>query len=151
MGNIQFSTGGFSAEYGDRMSSVLDITYRQPEAFEGTLSGSLMGAEASVGHNTGRFSQLHGFRFKRNASLLSSMDSKGEYDPTYIDYQTNLRFKINDKWNVAFLGNISSNDYKFKPTTRSTSFGISENVKEFTVYFDGEDHDKFETYFGALE
>lgn len=151
VGNIQFSTGGFSAEYGDRMSSVLDITYRQPEAFEGTLSGSLMGAEASVGHNTGRFSQLHGFRFKRNASLLSSMDSKGEYDPTYIDYQTNLRFKINDKWNVAFLGNISSNDYKFKPTTRSTSFGISENVKEFTVYFDGEEHDKFETYFGALE
>ena len=138
VGNIQFSTGGFSAEYGDRMSSVLDITYRQPEAFEGTLSGSLMGAEASVGHNTGRFSQLHGFRFKRNASLLSSMDSKGEYDPTYIDYQTNLRFKINGKWNVAFLGNISSNDYKFKPTTRSTSFGISENVKEFTVYFDGE-------------
>ena len=151
VGNIQFSTGGFSAEYGDKMSSVLDITYRQPEAFEGYLSGSLMGAEASVGHSTGRFSQLHGFRFKRNASLLSSMDSKGEYDPTFIDYQTNLRFQINDRWNISFLGNIASNDYKFKPTTRSTSFGISENVKEFTVYFDGEEHDKFETYFGALE
>lgn len=151
VGNIQFSTGGFSTEYGDKMSSVLDITYRQPEAFEGYLSGSLMGAEASVGHNTGKFSQLHGFRFKRNASLLSSMDSKGEYDPTFIDYQTNLRYKFNDRWNIAFLGNISSNNYKFKPTTRSTSFGISENVKEFTVYFDGEEHDKFETYFGALE
>ena len=94
VGNIQFSTGGFSAEYGDKMSSVLDITYRQPEAFEGTVAASLMGAEASVGHNTGRFSQLHGFRFKKNASLLSSMDSKGEYDPTYLDYQTNLRYKI---------------------------------------------------------
>ena len=151
VGNIQFSTGGFSAEYGDKMSSVLDITYRQPEAFEGTVAASLMGAEASVGHNTGRFSQLHGFRFKKNASLLSSMDSKGEYDPTYLDYQTNLRYKINDRWDVSFLGNISSNDYRFKPTTRETSFGTSENVKEFTVYFDGEEHDKFETYFGALE
>ena len=123
VGNIQFSTGGFSAEYGDKMSSVLDITYRQPEAFEGTVAASLMGAEASVGHNTGRFSQLHGFRFKKNASLLSSMDSKGEYDPTYLDYQTNLRYKINDRWDVSFLGNISSNDCRFKPTTRETSFG----------------------------
>lgn len=149
--NIQFSTGGFSAEYGDKMSSVLDITYRQPEAFEGQVAGSLMGFDASVGQGTKRFSQLHGFRFKRNTSLLSSLDSKGEYDPRYLDYQTNLRFKISDRWNVSFLGNISSNDYKFTPTTRSTSFGISENVKEFTVYFDGQEHDKFETYFGALE
>lgn len=151
VGNIQFSTGGFSAEYGDKMSSVLDITYRQPEAFEGQISGSLMGFDVSLGQGTKRFSQLHGFRFKRNTSLLSSLDSKGEYDPRYLDYQTNLRFKINDNWNLSFLGNVSSNDYKFTPTTRSTSFGISENVKEFTVYFDGQEHDKFETYFGALE
>ena len=149
--NIKFSTGGFSAEYGDKMSSVLDITYRQPEAFEGQIMGSLMGADVAVGHNTGRFSQLHGMRFKRNTSLLGSLDSKGEYEPTFFDYQTNLRYKINDRWGVSFLGNIALNDYKFVPTTRNTSFGLMENVKEFTVYFDGQEHDKFETYFGALE
>lgn len=151
VGDIQFSTGGFSAEYGDKMSSVLDITYRQPEAFEGNVTASMMGAEASVGHSTGKFSQLHGIRYKRNTSLLSSLDSKGEYDPSYFDYQTSLKYKFNGHWDISFLGNISLNDYKFKPTTRTTSFGISENVKEFTVYFDGQEHDKFETFFGALE
>lgn len=151
VGNIQFSTGGFSAEYGDKMSSVLDITYRQPEAFEGEVMASLMGAEAAIGHNTGKFSQLHGIRYKRNASLLSSLESKGEYDPNYFDYQTNLRYQISPKWDIAFLGNIARNNYHFKPTTRSTSFGTAENVKEFTVYFDGQENDKFETYFGALE
>lgn len=149
--NIQFSTGGFSAEYGDKMSSVLDITYRQPEAFEGDVMIGLMGAEAAIGHNTGKFSQLHGIRYKRNTSLLSSLDSKGEYDPSYFDYQTSLRYEINKRWNVSFLGNISMNNYNFKPTTRSTSFGTMENVKEFTVYFDGQENDKFETYFGAIE
>lgn len=151
VGNIRFSTGGFSSEYGDKMSSVLDITYRQPEAFEGKVSGSMMGGDATIGHNTGRFSQLHGIRFKKNNSLLSTLESKGEYDPSYFDYQTNLRYEINDHWNISLLGNISMNNYKFKPTTRNTSFGVSENIKEFTVYFDGQEHDKFETYFGAAE
>ena len=87
---ISFSTGGFSAEYGDKMSSVLDITYREPQAFEGGLSLSLMGGSLSLGQSTSKFSQLHGIRYKRNASLLSSMETKGEYDPNYFDYQTHL-------------------------------------------------------------
>ena len=151
VGSIEFSTGGFSAEYGDKMSSVLDITYRQPESFEGNVAASLMGAEAAIGQSTGNFSQLHGIRYKRNTTLLSSLETKGEYDPSFFDYQTNLRLKLNDQWNISFLGNIAMNNYKFTPKTRSTSFGTSQNVKEFTVYFDGKERDRFETYFGALE
>ena len=79
------------------------------------------------------------------------METKGEYDPSFFDYQTNLRLKLNDQWNISFLGNIAMNNYKFTPKTRSTSFGTSQNVKEFTVYFDGKERDRFETYFGALE
>ena len=151
VGSIEFSTGGFSAEYGDKMSSVLDITYRQPDSFEGNVAASLMGAEAAIGQSTGKFSQLHGIRYKRNTTLLSSLETKGEYDPSFFDYQTNLRLKLNDQWNISFLGNIAMNNYKFTPKTRSTSFGTSQNVKEFTVYFDGKERDRFETYFGALE
>lgn len=147
---ISFSTGGFSAEYGDKMSSVLDITYREPQAFEGAISLSLMGGSFAFGHSTSKFSQLHGIRYKRNASLLSSMETKGEYDPNFFDYQTNLTYKLNDKFKVSFLGNIAINNYKFKPVNRTTNFGTSENAKQFKVYFDGQEKDKFETYFGAL-
>lgn len=94
-------------EYGDKMSSVLDITYKKPEAFEGAVSGSFLGASASVGHSTKRFSQLHGFRFKTNSTLLSTLDTEGEYKPLFFDYQTYLTYKINSRWDVAFLGNIS--------------------------------------------
>lgn len=147
---ISFSTGGFSAEYGDKMSSVLDITYREPQAFEGGLSLSLMGGSLSLGQSTSKFSQLHGIRYKRNASLLSSMETKGEYDPNYFDYQTHLTYKLNKKFKVSFLGNIAINNYKFKPVNRTTNFGTSDNAKQFKVYFDGQEKDKFETYFGAL-
>ena len=151
VGSVDFSTGGFSAEYGDKMSSVLDITYRQPEAFEGNIGVSMMGADVAIGQNSGKFSQLHGIRYKRNTSILSSLETKGEYEPKYFDYQTNIRYQIGNKWEASFLGNISMNNYKFTPTTRNTSFGTMQNVKEFTVYFDGKEYDKFETYVGALE
>ncbi|MDD2960789.1 MAG: TonB-dependent receptor [Muribaculaceae bacterium] len=150
VGNVSFSTGGFSAEYSDKMSSVLDITYREPEKIEGALALSLLGASGAFGQNNGKFSQLHGIRYKRNASLLGSLESKGEYDPQFLDYQTFLGYKFNDKLKATFLGNIALNNYRFTPTNRSTSFGTSENVKQFTVYFDGQEKDKFETYFGAL-
>jgi len=146
---VEFSTGGFSAEYDDRMSSVLDITYREPEAFEGAFSASLQGGSLMLGHSTRHYSQMHGVRYKRNSSLLGSLESKGEYDPQYFDYQTSLVFKPGDRWRIALLGNVSINDYRFTPTNRETSFGTSDNVKSFTVYFDGHEQDKFQTYFGA--
>lgn len=147
--NVNFSTGGFPAEYGDKMSSVLDITYRQPESFEGQVAASLMGASLAIGQGSNRFSQLHGIRYKRNNSLLSSLETRGEYNPNYFDYQTNLNFRINQKWKVSALGNISINNYEFTPVTRQTNFGTSTDAKQFTVYFDGREKDRFETYFGA--
>lgn len=149
VGNVGFSTGGFTPEYGDRMSSVLDIAYREPEKIEGALALSLMGGSVEFGQNNGKFSQIHGIRYKRNSSLLGSLETKGEYDPQFFDYQTNLNYKINNRLKVSFLGNIALNNYKFTPTNRTTSFGTSTNAKQFTVYFDGQEKDKFETYFGA--
>ena len=149
VGAIGFSTGGFSAKYGDKMSSVLDITYRQPEAFEGSVGLSLMGASAAVGTSSKHFSQLHGVRYKQNSSLLGSLDEKGDYDPRFFDYQTAMAYTFNPKWKVSFLGNIAVNNYKFIPHNRTTKFGTSTDAKEFTVYFDGQEKDRFETYFGA--
>lgn len=150
VGGIKFSTGGFPARYADKMSSALDITYREPEAFEAGISGSLMGVTAYLGTNSGKFSQLHGLRYKKNNSLLSSLETRGEYDPQYFDYQTNLIWKPSKRFSVNFLGNISLNYYNFKPADRETSFGTSTDTKQFKVYFDGEERDKFETYLGAL-
>ena len=147
---VNFSTGGFSAEYGDKMSSALDITYKEPQSLEGALSLSLMGGSVSFGQNIKNFSHIHGFRYKKNSSLLSSMETKGEYDPNYFDYQTNLTYRFNKKFKVSFLGNIAINNYKFKPVNRTTNFGTSTDAKQFKVYFDGQEKDKFETYFGAL-
>lgn len=150
VGAIGFSTGGFGVEYGDKMSSALDITYKEPEAFEASLSASLMGASASLGTSSRRFSQLHGVRYKRAASLLSSMETKGEYDPNFFDYQTNLTYKFSKKLKASFLGNIAINNYKFTPVNRTTNFGTLTDAKQFKVFFDGGEKDRFETYFGAL-
>lgn len=150
VGSVNFSTGGFPARYDDRMSSVLDITYRQPESFEGAGSLSLMGGSLTLGSASRRFTQLHGVRYKSNSSLLSSMDDKGEYDPRFFDYQTSMTLKLSNKFNIAFLGNVAINDYRFIPESRTTNFGTSTDAKQFKVYFDGQEKDKFETWFGAL-
>ncbi len=150
VGNIKFSSGGYPARYADKMSSVLDIVYRDPESFELRVTGSLMGASLALGTNSGKFSMLHGVRFKKNNSLLSSLETRGEYDPSYFDYQTNLTWKSSDKFQINFLGNIALNNYNFKPTDRETTFGTSENAKSFKVYFDGQEKDKFQTFIGAL-
>ena len=148
---VTFSTGGFNAEYSDKMSSVLDITYKEPQSFEGSLSASLQGGSLTLGHSTGKFSQMHGVRYKRNSSMLGSLESKGEYDPQFFDYQTHITLSPSKKFKVSLLGNVSINDYRFTPANRETSFGTSTNAKSFLVYFDGQEKDKFHTYFGALQ
>lgn len=150
VGNLLFSSGGFPARYDDKMSSVLDIIYRSPESFEGEIEVSAMGASLLLGQNFGKFSQLHGARYRKNNSLLSTLDTKGEYDPEFFDYQTYISFRPSDKFTIDFLGNISLNDFRFRPASRETSFGTMSNVKDFKVYFDGSEKDRFQVFIGNL-
>jgi hypothetical protein len=147
---VNFAAGGFEARYGDKMSSVLDITYKKPKDLEGSASASLMGANAYIGSATGKFTQVTGFRYKTARSLLGTMDTEAEYDPNFIDGQTYLTYQFAPGWEADFLGNLSVNTYKFAPVTRTTSFGTAMNPQNFTVYFDGMEKDKFQTLFGAL-
>lgn len=154
---IGFSTGGYAAKYGDKMSSALDITYKKLEPkgskksiTEGTLSASLLGADAYFGLSTKKLSWLNSVRYKTNRYLLGSTDTKGEYKPNFLDYQTYLSYSPNKRWKVDFIGNISDNHYNFTPKDRETTFGTQENVKSFRVYFDGHEKDRFLTYFGTL-
>lgn len=151
VGGIAFSTGGFEAKYGDKMSSALDITYRQPKKNEAKASVSLLGASAYVGMAKKKFAMSHGLRYKTNKYLVGSMDTKGEYKPDFLDYQTFLTYKPDSLWTVNFIGNISENHYNFEPDNRETSFGTMEDVKNFKVYFDGQEKDLFRTLFGALD
>ena len=148
--NVSFSTGGFEAKYGDKMSSVLDIKYKKPKKFEAKASGSLLGASAYVGFSTKKLSWSNGLRYKTNKYLLGSLETKGEYRPTYLDYQTYLTYEPTKRWAIELMGDIAENHYNFYPENRETSFGTMENVKSFKVYFDGQEKDIFRTYFGSL-
>ena len=147
---IGFSTGGFAAKYGDKMSSALDITYRRPKRFEANASASLLGASAYVGFATPKIAWANGLRYKTNKYLLGSLQENGEYRPNFLDYQTYLSYTPNKRWQIDFIGNISDSHYNFYPKDRSTAFGTMQNVMNFRVYFDGQEKDLFRTYFGSL-
>lgn len=147
---IGFSTGGFEAKYGDKMSSALDITYRRVKGFEASATASLLGASGYVGYGNSRFSMSHGLRYKTNRYLLSSLETTGEYNPNFLDYQTNISYNPNKRWTIDFIGNISENHYNFTPEDRETSFGTLADAKSFKVYFDGHEKDIFRTLFGAI-
>lgn len=152
--SVEFSSGGFAAEVGDKMSSVLDIRYRKPERkFEGSVSGSFLGASASIGSKTGKFSQLHGFRYKSSEFLLNKENADSSvcnYDTDFIDYQTYLSWEISPKWEISLLGNIARNKYNFTPKTRETNFGSVSDTKKFKVFYDGGEVDDYRSYFGNL-
>ena len=147
---IQFSAGGFESKYGDKMSSVLDITYKKVQGFEGSVSGSLLGGSAYAGFGNKRFSWTNAVRYKTTSYLLGTLDTKGEYEPRDFDYQSYFSWMPNKRWTFDVMAVISRNDYKFVPSDRSTRFGTSEEVKEFKVYFDGQEKDAFHTYFGSM-
>ena len=153
---IGFSTGGYGAKYGDKMSSALDITYKNLKAkgkkpvVEGSAAASLLGADAYVGLGTQKLSWLNSVRYKTTSYLLGTMETKGEYKPNYLDYQTYLSYQPNKRWKLDFIGYISDNHYNFEPSDRETTFGTMENVKSFKVFFDGQEKDRFLTYFGTL-
>lgn len=148
--SIGFSTGGFEARYGDKMSSVLDIKYKKPKKFEANVAANLLGASAFVGFSTKKFSWSNGIRYKTNKYLLGSLDTKGEYQPNFLDYQTYLTYEPTKNWSIEVIGDISENHYNFYPEDRETKFGTMENVKSFKVFFDGQEKDVFRTYFGSL-
>lgn len=146
---IGFSTGGFEAKYGDKMSSALDITYKRVKGFEASATASLLGASGYLGVGSSKFSMSHGLRYKTNRYLLGSLETTGEYKPNFLDYQTFISYKPNKKWTLDFIGNISENHYNFEPRDRETSFGTLADVKSFKVYFDGQEKDVFRTLFGT--
>lgn len=152
VGSLNFSAGGFEAKYGDKMSSVLDVKYKRPRKFAATVSGSLLGGAAHVEGSSKdyRFSFLAGVRYRTNQYILGSLDTDGAYRPRFIDAQGLLNFDINDKWSVSFLGNYAQNRYQFIPENRETDFGTISDALRFTVYFDGQEVNTFETMLGAL-
>ena len=148
--SVEFSSGGFGAQYSDKMSSVLDIKYKTPTKFEASTSVSLLGATAYVGSASKNFTQIHGLRYKTSNYLLGTLDTKGEYAQNFVDYQTYLTFRFSNKWSASFLGNISQNSYRFIPKDRETTFGTFQSSRNFKVYFEGQEDDKFRTLFGAF-
>ncbi|RLD47486.1 MAG: TonB-dependent receptor [Bacteroidetes bacterium] len=150
--NIEFSAGGFSSYYGDKMSSVMDVTYKRPTKFGGSASASLLGGsvhlEGSAAKNRLRY--LTGIRYKTNQYILSALDTKGDYHPSFTDIQLFVAYDITDDWELSFLGNYAVNNYEIIPQTRETNFGTIMEALRFTVYFDGKEVDRFVNYMGAL-
>lgn len=148
---VEFSAGGFEAKYGDKMSSVLDITYAKPEKAEGSVQASLLGTNVYTGFGTKKFSFSNGLRYKTNQYMLGSLQTNGEYRPRFLDYQAYLSWTPSSKWSFDVIGYISRNDYNFRPKDRETNFGTLEDVKNFKVYFDGKEKDLFRTLFGTAK
>ncbi len=152
VGSIEFSAGGFDARYGDKMSSVLDIQYKKPQSFGGSFNASLLGGSLAIesASKNEKLSQISGIRYKSNQYVLGSLDTQGDYQPNFTDIQSYWIYKFTKKWQVEFLGNYSSNNYKFIPGTRQTQFGSINEALRFTVFFEGQEVTSFETFFGAL-
>lgn len=152
VGSIEFSAGGFDARFGDKMSSVLDIQYKKPRDFGGSLSASLLGGSLAIesASKNGKLSQISGIRYKSNQYVLGSLDTQGDYQPNFTDIQSYWVYRLTKKWQMEFLGNYSSNNYKFVPGTRQTQFGSINEALRFTVFFEGQEVTSFETFFGAL-
>ena len=148
---VDFSAGGFEARYGDKMSSVLDITYKKPLGWQGSGQISVLGASAYFGYGNRRFSFQNGFRYKTSKYLLGSLDTKGEYSPRFIDYQMHLNWKLSEAWEIGMIGYVSDNKYRFTPEDRETKFGTMYEAHEFKVYFDGHEEDLFRTLYGTLQ
>jgi len=148
---INFSAGGFEAKYGDKMSSVLDITYARPTKAEGSVQASLLGVNGYAGYGNRKFAFSNGLRYKTNQYMLGGLETKGEYKPNFIDYQAYLSWMPSNMWTVDAIAYISRNNYNFKPTDRETNFGTLENVRHFKVYFDGKEEDRFNTLFGTVK
>ena len=150
--DLSFSSGGYEAKYGDRMSSVLDIKYKRPEEFKGSLSGSLLGGSAHIeGSKTLGASEyqklryLVGARYKTNRYLLGSLDTQGEYNPDFVDIQAYLTYDVSREIQIGLLSNYNRSDFNFIPRTRNTALGLIQESLQLTTIFEGEEDDSFRT------
>jgi len=150
--SIQFSAGGFNAEYGDKLSSVLDITYKRPSESAGSISMSLLGADIHVEGVTAnsKLTYLLGARYKTTAYLLNALETKGAYRPDFTDIQSLITYRINSKWEVSGLGYFSRNKYKLIPESRQTDFGTIQEAYRLNIYFEGQEVDQYRTGMGAI-
>jgi len=151
--NVEFSAGGFQAKFGDKLSSVLDITYRKPTKFGATLEASFLGGSLSVDavSKNKKWTAITGVRYRNNSLLVNSQDTQTNFTPAFVDVQTNVNYQASPKWQWSFLGNISQNKYQYQPLTRETKFGTIDNPMALTVYYEGQEKDKYDTYFGAFK
>ncbi|WP_461599224.1 TonB-dependent receptor [Winogradskyella sp.] len=151
--NVDFSAGGFQAKYGDKLSSVLDITYRNPVAFGVRTDLSLLGGSvaAETVSKNGKFSGIAGVRYRDNSLILNNLETEGNVEPVFADAQTYLTYRFSDKFHLNFLGNISLNRYNFQPENRQTNFGTLQEPVALLVFYDGNEEDEYQTYFGALK
>ena len=151
--SVRFSAGGFQAKYGDKLASVLDITYRRPTEFGASLNASLLGATASVEgvSKNGRFTHLTGLRYRNNGLLISSRQTESNINPVFADAQTFLTYKFSNKFQLDFLGNIAINEYDFQPISRQTNFGTLADPIALIIFYEGQEEDEYETYFGSLK
>lgn len=151
--NVEFSAGGFQSKYGDKLSSVLDITYRTPKKFGAIAEASLLGGSLSVDlvSKNQKWTAITGVRYRDNSLLVNSQETETNFRPTFADVQTNINFSPSTKWQFSFLGNLSQNKYNYQPLTRQTNFGTIDEPIALVVYYDGQEKDQYETYFGALK
>ena len=151
--NVDFSAGGFQAKYGDKLSSVLDITYRNPIKFGVNADLSLLGGSLSVEavSKDSKLSGIVGVRYRDNSLLVEAKQTETNYDPKFADAQAYLTYKFTDKFHLSFLGNASINKYNYEPETRQTNFGTLTNPLALLVFYEGQEKDQYQTYFGALK
>jgi len=150
---VDFSAGGFQAKYGDKLSSVLDITYRKPNKFRAAFEASFLGGSAAIDlvSKNRKWSAITGVRYRDNSLLVNSQETETNFRPTFVDVQTNINFNPNKKWNFSFLGNISQNKYNYQPLTRQTNFGTLSEPIALQVFYEGQEDDRYETLFGAIK
>lgn len=151
--NVEFSAGGFQAKYGDKMSSVLDITYRRPVRNGIQAEASFLGASVTAEgiSKDQKWSAIVGGRYRNNSLLVNSQETEANFKPTFTDVQALVNFTPNSKWEINFLGNISQNKYLYEPLTRQTNFGTIDEPVALQIFYDGKERDEYTTYFGALK
>lgn len=151
--NVAFSAGGFQAKYGDKLSSVLDITYKTPYQFEASADMSLLGGSVAIESvsKDSRLSAIAGIRYRDNSLLVNAKETVTNYDPKFADMQAFLTYRFSDKFHLSFLGNASMNKYNYEPQARQTNFGTISNPIALVVFYDGQERDEYKTYLGAFK